>query len=57
MYLQAWTPTSDLVLIGDLIASSGVLDLSLQGQHLMQSLQASELQYSRLCIMHGLLTV
>ncbi len=43
MYLQAWTPTSDLVLIGDLIASSGVLDLSLQGQHLMQSLQASEL--------------
>lgn len=34
---------SDLVLIGDLIASSGVLDLSLHGQQLMQSLQTSEL--------------
>lgn len=33
----------DLVLIGDLIASSGVHDLSLHGEHLMQSLQASEL--------------
>ncbi len=33
---------SDLVLIGDLIASSGVQDLRFHGQHLMQSLQAFE---------------
>ena len=43
MYLKVWTPMCDLVLIGDLIESSGVHDLSLHGEHLMQSLQASEL--------------
>lgn len=43
MYLQAWTPMCALVLIGDLIASSGVHNLSLHGHYLMQSLQASEL--------------
>ncbi len=43
MHLQAWTTMCDLVLIGDLLASSGVRDLSSDGQQLKRSLQASEL--------------
>ena len=42
MYLQAWTPMCDLVLLGDLLASNGLRDLSSDGQHLKDSLQACE---------------
>lgn len=42
MYQQAWTTESNLVLIGDLLASSGVHELSIDGQQLQKSLQASE---------------
>ena len=45
MYRQAWTPMCNLMLIRDLMAmaSSGVHDLSFHEQHLMRSLQDSEL--------------
>ena len=44
MYQQAWTTMCNLVLIGDLLASeaSGVDELSIDGQQLKNSLQASE---------------
>ena len=42
MYQQAWTSMCNLVLIRDLLASSGVHELSIDGQQLQKSLQASE---------------
>lgn len=42
MCQQSWTTMCDLVLIGDLLASSGVDELSTDGQQLKNSLQASE---------------
>ena len=46
LYVRKWTVQHDLVLVGDLLQSCGILDLDAQGQDLMKAMQAGELTTS-----------